>query len=78
VSSVGADPKLSPVVLNAIQPTEVLVEICASGICHTDLACMSGKLPAEFPNVLGHEGTSIFDPISPDLDLIHDRSWCGL
>lgn len=56
VTSVGGDVKLTPVVLNPIQPTEVVVEIHATGVCHTDLSCMAGKLPAEFPNVLGHEG----------------------
>lgn len=56
VASIGGDVELTPVVLNPIQPTEVLVEIHATGVCNTDLSCMAGKLPAEFPNVLGHEG----------------------
>ncbi|EEU36452.1 uncharacterized protein NECHADRAFT_94116 [Fusarium vanettenii 77-13-4] len=59
VFSVGTDAKLTRVVLSPIQPTEVLVEMHATGICNTDLACMAGKLPAEFPNVLGHEGAGV-------------------
>lgn len=60
VHSVGADPELTPVTLDTLRPTEALVEVHATGICHTDIACMEGKLPARFPNVLGHEGALFF------------------
>ena len=50
--------KLQEVHLNPLQPDEALVEIHASGICHTDLACASGKLPCAPNAVLGHEGKS--------------------
>lgn len=56
VHSLGADPEFTPVTLDNLQPGEALVEVHATGICHTDIACMEGKLPAQFPNVLGHEG----------------------
>lgn len=56
VHSAGAEIQLTSITLDNIQPTEAVVEIHATGICHTDLSCMEGKLPAEFPNVLGHEG----------------------
>lgn len=39
-----------------IQPDEVLVEIHATGICHTDLSCADGTIPISFPAILGHEG----------------------
>ena len=35
---------------------EVLVEIAACGICHTDLVIRDGALPVPLPVVLGHEG----------------------
>jgi aryl-alcohol dehydrogenase len=38
---------------------EVLVEIEAVGICHTDLAARDGALPTALPAVLGHEGCGI-------------------
>jgi len=40
--------------------TEVLVEIVATGICHTDAYTLSG-LDSEglFPVILGHEGAGI-------------------
>ncbi|KAK0732016.1 chaperonin 10-like protein [Lasiosphaeris hirsuta] len=42
---------------STIQPDEVLVEISASGLCHTDLSCANGTLPCAPNAVLGHEGT---------------------
>ena len=38
---------------------EVLVEVHACGICHTDMSVKAGKLPVEFPAVLGHEGAGV-------------------
>jgi S-(hydroxymethyl)glutathione dehydrogenase/alcohol dehydrogenase len=41
-------------------PGEVLVEIRATGICHTDEYTLSGKDPeGAFPAILGHEGAGI-------------------
>ncbi|EGZ76300.1 GroES-like protein [Neurospora tetrasperma FGSC 2509] len=48
--------ELQEVRLNDIQPDEVLVEIEAFGICHTDLSCATGLLPCRPGAVLGHEG----------------------
>lgn len=39
---------------------EVLIEIMASGLCHTDLSQLEGKAaPYPFPIVVGHEGAGI-------------------
>jgi S-(hydroxymethyl)glutathione dehydrogenase/alcohol dehydrogenase len=41
-------------------PSEVLVEIKATGICHTDYYTLSGKdSEGLFPSILGHEGAGI-------------------
>lgn len=52
---------VEPVMLRELRPDEVLVEMVASGICHTDIHC--GNTPADagvpsvyYPRVLGHEG----------------------
>lgn len=42
--------------LAPIRPDEVLVDLVATGICHTDIAVQHGKIPMTFPAVLGHEG----------------------
>lgn len=52
---------IEPVKLRELADDEVLVEIVASGICHTDLHCGNTPddkgVPAVFyPRVLGHEG----------------------
>jgi len=46
--------------LDGPRPGEVLVEIMATGICHTDAYTLSG-LDSEgmFPSILGHEGAGI-------------------
>ncbi|OGM49495.1 alcohol dehydrogenase [Aspergillus bombycis] len=59
VSAVGNEPRLSPVILDTLRDDELLVEMHATGICHTDVACMEGKLPTGFPCVLGHEGAGV-------------------
>ncbi|WP_145909378.1 NAD(P)-dependent alcohol dehydrogenase [Kitasatospora viridis] len=38
------------------RPHEVLVELEAVGICHTDLSVRAGHTPFPLPGVLGHEG----------------------
>ena len=41
-------------------PGQVLIEIMASGLCHTDLSQLEGKAaPYPFPIVVGHEGAGI-------------------
>ena len=45
---------------------EVLVEIKATGICHTDLFTLSGDDPeGAFPAILGHEGAGIVLAVGP-------------
>src|SRR5579859_1924463 len=45
---------------------EVLVEIKATGICHTDAYTLSGADPEGlFPAILGHEGAGIVVDIGP-------------
>lgn len=52
---------LEPVTLRELRDDEVLVEMVASGICHTDLHCGNTAADAGvpgvyYPRVLGHEG----------------------
>ena len=60
--AVGAGKPLEIVELDLEGPRagEVLVEIKATGVCHTDEFTLSGADPEEiFPSVLGHEGAGI-------------------
>lgn len=51
------------VTLDDLGPSEILVRIVATGLCHTDLAVVHGDIPAAFPIVLGHEGAGIVEQI---------------
>jgi aryl-alcohol dehydrogenase len=42
-----------------LRDDEVLVEVTATGICHTDLAFRDGFSPIARPAVLGHEGAGV-------------------
>jgi aryl-alcohol dehydrogenase len=47
----------------APQAGEVLVDIKAVGICHTDLAAATGAFGNQFPVVLGHEGAGVVEAV---------------
>lgn len=36
-------------------PRDVLIEVAAAGLCHADVALLSGKLPTIYPRTPGHE-----------------------
>ncbi len=58
--SAGQPLRIETVKLDPPQAGEVLVEIKASGICHTDAYTLSGADPEGlFPAILGHEGAGI-------------------
>ena len=45
---------------------EVLVEIKATGVCHTDAFTLSGDDPEGlFPAILGHEGAGVVLEVGP-------------
>ena len=47
---------------------EVLVEIHATGVCHTDAFTLSGDDPeGAFPAILGHEGAGVVVDVGPDV-----------
>jgi S-(hydroxymethyl)glutathione dehydrogenase / alcohol dehydrogenase len=47
---------------------EALIEIKATGICHTDAYTLSGADPEGlFPSILGHEGAGIVREVGPDV-----------
>jgi S-(hydroxymethyl)glutathione dehydrogenase/alcohol dehydrogenase len=56
----GAPLVMETVQLDGPRAGEVLVEIKASGVCHTDLFTLSGEDPEGlFPAILGHEGAGV-------------------
>ncbi|GAA5265971.1 MAG: S-(hydroxymethyl)glutathione dehydrogenase/class III alcohol dehydrogenase [Acidiphilium sp.] len=62
----GAKLELGTVTLDGPKAGEVLVEIKATGICHTDEYTLSGADPEGlFPAILGHEGAGIVVDVGP-------------
>ncbi|MCT4654429.1 MAG: S-(hydroxymethyl)glutathione dehydrogenase/class III alcohol dehydrogenase [Cohaesibacter sp.] len=56
----GAPLSIETVQLDGPRDGEVLVEIMATGVCHTDAFTLSGDDPEGlFPAILGHEGAGI-------------------
>ncbi|RDD62367.1 S-(hydroxymethyl)glutathione dehydrogenase/class III alcohol dehydrogenase [Ferruginivarius sediminum] len=66
----GAGQKLevTEVDLDGPRAGEVLVEVKATGICHTDAFTLSGADPeGAFPSILGHEGAGVVVDVGPEV-----------
>jgi S-(hydroxymethyl)glutathione dehydrogenase / alcohol dehydrogenase len=62
----GAPLTIETVQLEGPRAGEVLVEVKATGICHTDEFTLSGADPEGlFPTILGHEGAGIVVDVGP-------------
>ena len=62
----GEKLSIEEVDLEGPHPGEVLVEIRATGICHTDAFTLSGADPEGlFPAILGHEGAGVVLEVGP-------------
>ncbi|MEG4210983.1 S-(hydroxymethyl)glutathione dehydrogenase/class III alcohol dehydrogenase [Microcoleus sp. S13_B4] len=64
--SAGKPLSIETVDLDGPRAGEVLVEIKATGVCHTDAYTLSGADPEGlFPAILGHEGAGIVAEVGP-------------
>jgi S-(hydroxymethyl)glutathione dehydrogenase / alcohol dehydrogenase len=62
----GQPLTLETVHLDGPREGEILVEIKATGVCHTDAYTLSGKDPEGlFPAILGHEGAGVVVDVGP-------------
>jgi S-(hydroxymethyl)glutathione dehydrogenase/alcohol dehydrogenase len=62
----GQPLSIETVQLDGPKEGEVLVEIKATGICHTDAFTLSGEDPeGQFPAILGHEGAGVVVEVGP-------------
>ena len=67
----GKPLEIVEVDLEGPQAGEVLVEIKATGICHTDAFTLSGDDPeGAFPAILGHEGAGIVQEVGADVSSV--------
>jgi Zn-dependent alcohol dehydrogenase len=63
----GQPLSVEPAELDAPGDGEVLVEIRAAGVCHSDLHPARGDWPMKTPVVLGHEGAGIVRAVGPSV-----------
>ena len=67
----GRPLSLETVTLEGPRAGEVLVEIKATGICHTDAYTLSGADPEGlFPAILGHEGAGVVVDVGPGVSSV--------
>ncbi|MEE8496671.1 MAG: S-(hydroxymethyl)glutathione dehydrogenase/class III alcohol dehydrogenase [Xanthomonadales bacterium] len=63
---VGKPLEIADVDLEGPKAGEVLVELKATGVCHTDAFTLSGDDPeGAFPAILGHEGAGVVVEVGP-------------
>jgi len=55
--------EIEEIQLGELAPTDVLVRVHASGLCHTDLEVIEGSLVYPLPIVLGHEGAGVVEGV---------------
>lgn len=72
LESVNAPFKLQTITLDDPLPGEVLVDIKACGVCHTDLLIQNGAFPSAFPNVTGHEGSGTVVKVGSDVTRVKE------
>ena len=69
----GKPLSLETVDVDGPRAGEVLVEIKATGICHTDEYTLSGADPeGMFPAILGHEGAGIVVEVGPGVTTLEE------
>ncbi|MGW8700120.1 NAD(P)-dependent alcohol dehydrogenase [Streptomyces eurythermus] len=62
-----SDFSVEHLVLEEPRADEVLVRFAASGLCHTDLEVLAGRLPTPRPVVPGHEGVGVVEAVGPSV-----------
>jgi S-(hydroxymethyl)mycothiol dehydrogenase len=65
--STGAPVSVETIVVPDPGPGEVLVQVQACGVCHTDLHYREGAINDDFPFLLGHEAAGVVDAVGPDV-----------
>ena len=63
LNKIGAPLSIDTLQMAPLSPTDVLVKLKASGLCHTDLEVIQGALAYPLPIVLGHEGAGIVEAV---------------
>ena len=62
-AAVGEPVTVETIVVPDPGPGEVIVDVQACGVCHTDLHYREGAINDEFPFLLGHEAAGVVSEI---------------
>ncbi len=57
--AVSKPMRIEQVTLTPPGPGEVLIQVAAAGLCHSDLSAIEGVRPRKLPTVVGHEGAGV-------------------
>ncbi len=63
--AVGLPLTIEDVQLAEPGPFEVLVDVAAAGLCHSDVVFMTGGYPTHLPAVFGHESAGVVAAVGP-------------
>lgn len=83
--SLGAPVELAQIIVPDPGPDEVVVQVQACGVCHTDLHYREGAISDSFPFLLGHEAAGLVESVGPgvtsvsvgDFVILNWRAVCG-
>ena len=81
----GEPVEVAEVVIPDPGPGEVVVDITACGVCHTDLTYREGGINDEYPFLLGHEAAGTVESVGAgvtavepgDFVILNWRAVCG-
>lgn len=81
----GQSVAVEDIVIPDPGPYEVVVDVIACGVCHTDLTYREGGINDEFPFLLGHEAAGIVETVGDgvthvvpgDFVILNWRAVCG-
>lgn len=81
----GAPVELTDIHIPSPGPNDVIVDIQACGVCHTDLAYRDGDITDEYPFFLGHEAAGVVSEVGEevthvavgDFVILNWRAVCG-
>ena len=64
--------KSRPMVVEEVEidppgPGEIMIEVAAAGLCHSDLSTIENQRPRPLPIVIGHEGAGIVREVGPGI-----------
>src|SRR5258708_12988849 len=66
-AELGAEVKVTRILVPDPGPGEALVGVQACGVCHTDLHYREGGIGDDFPYLLGHEASGVVEAVGPDV-----------